>query len=81
MFGLTKLSSLVCVSALLKRRVRVCVCAQMCVCVYLLCPCLHQLSHLTTLKALAFLVARWNSYMMDMMIWKGKGTHELSKGV
>ena len=59
----------------------VCVCAQMCVCVYLLCPGLHQLSHLTTLKALAFLVARWNSYMMDIMKWKGGGTHESSKGV
>ena len=69
------LSSLVCVSALLKRPVRLSMCSNVCVCVYLLCPGLHQLSHLTTLKALAFLVARWNSSMMDIMIWKGGGTH------
>ena len=55
-----------------------CVCAQICVCVYLLCPGLLQLSHLTTLKALSFLVEiviRW------MIIWKGRGPHELKKGV
>ena len=70
-----------CVYLLCSSALCVCLCAQMCVCVYLLCPCLHQLSHLTTLKALAFLVARWNSYMMDIMKWKGGGTHESSKAV